>query len=70
MKPDDLCESVLSFYFTRNVIAAVLQGINLSHGTVEELQRTQKVNEKILRIPEDKLKIQSFESCLGLAYQA
>lgn len=68
--PDDLCESGLSFYFTGNVIAAVLQGINISHGTVEELQRTWKVNEKILRMPEDMLKLQSFESCLRIAYQA
>jgi len=48
--PDDLCEIVLSLYFTGNVIAAVLQGKNLSHGTVEDLQRTWNVNEKILRV--------------------
>ena len=52
MMPDDLCERVLSFYFTGSVIAAVLQGINPSHGTVEELQRTWNVNEKILRVPD------------------
>lgn len=33
-----LCESLLSFYFTGSFIAAVLQGINLSYGTAEELQ--------------------------------
>ena len=52
MMADDLSESVLSFYFTGNVIAAVLQGINLSRGTVKELQRAWNVNEKILRVPD------------------
>lgn len=50
--PDHLHESVLRFYFTVNFITAVLQGINLSHGTMEELQRTWNMNEKILRVPD------------------
>lgn len=50
--PDDLCESVLSFYFTGNVVVAVLQEISPSHGTVKQLQRTWNVNEKILRVPD------------------
>lgn len=37
MMPDDLCESALGFYCTENVIIAVLQEINLSHGSVAKL---------------------------------